>query len=45
MSSKTSALTALTITALASFAVGTLVATQIKGHRKVRPQAALARVR
>ncbi|MEE6727215.1 PepSY domain-containing protein [Pediococcus acidilactici] len=45
MSSKTSALTALTITALTSFAVGTLVATQVKGHRKVRPQAALARVR
>jgi predicted small secreted protein len=45
MSSKSSALVGLTLTAIGTFALGSLITNRIKGHRKVRPQSALARVR
>ncbi|MBF7128218.1 PepSY domain-containing protein [Pediococcus pentosaceus] len=45
MSSKSSAILGLTLTAIGTFALGSLVTYQIKEHRKVRPQSALARVR
>ncbi|KRN94636.1 PepSY domain-containing protein [Pediococcus stilesii] len=45
MASKSSVLTGITLTAIGTFVLGSLITNQIKGHRKVRPQAALARVR
>lgn len=45
MASKTSVLTGVVITAASTFMLGALITNQIKGHRKVRPQSVLARVR